>query len=69
MAPMVMAPLAVMVPPRPEVEVNPWVVVVPAVRVSRTVPMAAMPEAAVPRLFDGHALAGYWLEGPSDAGR
>jgi hypothetical protein len=32
MAPMVMAPMAVMVPPRPEVEVKPWAVV-PAIPV------------------------------------
>jgi hypothetical protein len=52
----------VMMPPRPEVEVQPWAVVVPVIPVPWAVPMAAMPVAPVPHLLNVSTLAGYRLE-------
>jgi hypothetical protein len=62
-----MAPM-MMMPPRPDVEVNIWAVV-PVIPVPRAVPMAAVPVAPVPHLLNVGALAGYRLEVSCYAGR
>jgi hypothetical protein len=65
--PMVEVPVAI-VAPRPEVQVNAWAVVIPAVPVSRAVPMAAMPVATVAHLLNACALARHRFETSRHAG-
>lgn len=69
MPPMVMMPPVAVTVARPEVEMEPWAVVVPAIPVSWAMPMAAMPVAPVPDLLNVRTLGGYWLEFPCYAGR
>ena len=55
MPPMMMMAVTV---PRPEVEVEPWAVVIPVIPVSWAMPMAAMPVAPVPDLLNVRAFGG-----------
>jgi len=63
-----MAPMMVMVAPRPEVEIDAWAVVA-AISMTRTVQMSAVPVAPVAHLFDASALTRYWFEVSCHAAR
>lgn len=69
MPPMVMAPIAVMMPLRPEVEAKARGVVVATITVSRAAQMTATPVAPVPYLFNDRILTGNRLEVPGQARR